>query len=261
MRLFDSHLHLTDKAFGDDRAAVLRRAREAGVEGMVSVATHPEDAQAALALARATAEIWCTAGLHPHDAERFGVDTVSTIESLTREPDVVAVGETGLDFFYDNAPKDQQLEAFEAQLDLAARTGLPVVVHSRDADAETAGLIREFRGRTRGVLHCFTGSMELLETALDADWYVSFSGIVTFKAFDAAERVRRVPDDRLLIETDSPYLAPVPNRGQRNEPAFVATTCREVAALRGSSPEDVARLTLRNAYEFYGLPEPEPGTD
>ncbi len=228
---------------------------------MVAVATHPEDAQAALALARATPGVWCTAGLHPHEAGRFGADTVSTLESLTPEPEVVAVGETGLDFFYDNAPQAEQHEAFEAQLELAARTSLPAVVHSREADAETAAHIRTFRGRARGVLHCFTGGMELLETALDADWYVSFSGIVTFKTFDAAESVSRVPDDRLLIETDSPYLAPVPNRGRRNEPAFVTATCREVAALRGSSPEDVARLTLRNAYTFYGLREPEPGTD
>ncbi len=252
-RLFDSHLHLTDKAFADDRAAVLQRAHEAGVEGMVSVATHPEDAQTALALARETPGVWSTAGLHPHEAERFGPDTVSTLESLIREPEVVAVGETGLDFFYDNAPKADQQEAFEVQLDLAARTGLPAVVHSREADAETAALIREFKGRARGVLHCFTGGMELLETALDADWYVSFSGIVTFKAFDAAERLCRVPDDRLLIETDSPYLAPVPNRGRRNEPAFVAHTCEVVAGIRHDSVENVANLTLRNAHEFYSL--------
>jgi TatD DNase family protein len=255
VRLFDSHLHLTDKAFADDRAAVLQRAREAGVEGTVSVATHPEDAQAALELARATPGVWSTAGLHPHEADRFGADTVSAIESLIREPEVVAVGETGLDFFYDNAPKAEQQQAFEAQLDLAARTGLPAVVHSRDADAETAALIREFRGRARGVLHCFTGGMELLEQALDADWYVSYSGIVTFKAFDAAERVRRVPDDRLLIETDSPYLAPVPNRGRRNEPAFLAHTCGAVADIRQDSAESVASLTLRNAHEFYSLTE------
>ncbi|MEN8144908.1 MAG: TatD family hydrolase [Gemmatimonadota bacterium] len=253
MRLFDSHLHLTDQAFADDRAAVLQRAGEAGVEGMVTVATHPEDAHAALALARVTRGMWCTAGLHPHEAERFGPDTVSTIESLTREPEVVAVGEMGLDFYYDNAPKARQQEAFEAQLELAASTGLPAVVHSREADAQTAAHIQAFKGRARGVLHCFTGGMDLLETALDADWYVSFSGIVSFKAFAAAETVRRVPDDRLLIETDSPYLAPVPNRGRRNEPAFVALTCNVVADIRQGSAEDVASLTLRNAREFYSL--------
>jgi TatD DNase family protein len=166
---------------------------------------------------------------------------------------VVAIGETGLDYFYDNSPRAEQEASFEAQLDLASETGLPVVVHSRAADAETIRFVQAFEGRVLGVLHCFSGGAALLEAGLEAGWYVSFSGIVTFKKFEDGDLVRRVPSDRLLIETDSPYLAPVPMRGKRNEPSLVGHTCAAVAAIRNEEPEEIARLTLENACRFYAV--------
>jgi TatD DNase family protein len=256
--LFDSHLHLTDARFRDDLADVLGRARAAGVAEMVTVGTTPADALAARELAAREDGVWCTAGLHPHQASLFSPDAMGGIEDVLSAPETVAVGETGLDFHYDNSPRDVQRESFRAHLELAERAGLPVVIHSREADAETADLLRAFAGRVRGVLHCFTGGDALLEAGLEADWHVSFSGIATFGSWDGAGRVRRVPSDRLLVETDSPYLAPVPERGRRNEPAFVAHTCRAVAEMRDEDPEDVARATRRNARRFYGLDADAP---
>jgi TatD DNase family protein len=253
LKLFDSHLHLTDTSFAEDLPDVLKRASQVGVKGLVTIASNPDDAERAIDLSRVETRVWCSAGLHPHEAEAFDEGVLARIEQLAAAPEVVAVGETGLDFFYDNSPREPQLRSFEAQLDLAARLDLPAVVHSREADAETAALIKRFRDTAGGVLHCFTGGDGLLEVALDSGWHVSFSGLVTFKKFDAPDRVRRVPDDRLLIETDSPYLAPVPKRGRRNEPAYVAHTCAAVAAIRGVTPEAIAELTTANAAAFYGL--------
>ncbi len=255
---FDSHLHLTDPRFDADRSEALSRARAAGVVEMVTIASHPGDARAAAELARTEPGVWATAGLHPHEASSFGDDTLAEITALAARPEVVAIGETGLDYHYDNAPRDVQRESFRAQLELAARSGLPIVVHSRDADGDTLALVEEFGPRVAGVLHCFTAGEGLLAGGLDAGWYVSFSGIVTFAAsLEAA--VRRVPDDRLLIETDSPYLSPVPVRGRRNEPAHLPHTCAAVAVIRGERPERIARLTARNARRFYGLPGGERG--
>ncbi len=219
---------------------------------LVTIASDLDDAGRALSLARATSGLWCSAGLHPHEADRFDEATIPALRRLAAEPEVVAIGEAGLDFHYDNAPRGRQAECFEAQLALAAELNLPIVVHSRDADTQTAELLRATSG-ARGVLHCFTGGSELLDAGLDAGWMVSFSGIVSFRRFDEADLVRRVPDDRLLIETDSPYLAPVPNRGRRNEPSYLPLTCAAVAAIRDQAPETVADLTRRNALSFYGL--------
>jgi TatD DNase family protein len=251
LNLFDSHCHLTAEAFEDERPAVIERAREAGVTGLVTIASDPEDAEIAIEIAAGHEGIWCTAGLHPHEADQFDDRTVPALRRLAARPEVVAIGEAGLDFHYDNAPRDRQRLCFEAQLELASELGLPIVVHSRDADDDTAAFLASTDAR--GVLHCFTAGPALLEVGLDAGWMVSFSGIVTFRRFEGADLVRRVPDDRLLIETDSPYLAPVPHRGRRNEPAFLAATCEAVAAMRGQPPEAVAELTRRNAHTFYGL--------
>lgn len=251
--LFDSHCHLTDDRFSGDREEVLERARKAGVEELVTVGTGPEDAREARALAAATDGLWCTAGLHPHEADRFEPEVLSRLEAVLATPEAVAVGETGLDYHYDNAPRTAQRRSFRAHLQTAERLDLPVVVHSRDADDDTAALVEDFSGRVSGVLHCFTGGDRLLEAARTAGWYVSFSGIVTFGSFAAHERVRRVPADRLMVETDSPYLAPVPERGGRNEPAFVAHTCRRVAEVRGEEPGETAARTRENARRFYRL--------
>ncbi len=251
---FDSHCHLTDPAFAADREDVIARAVAAGVTGMVTICSEPQDLDAILELTRAHAGIWGTAGIHPHEARHGSPAALQRVrEALSGEPRIRAVGECGLDFHYDHSPRDTQRSVFRAQLDLAAELGRPVVVHSREADADTSHMIREYKGRVTGVLHCFTGGSELLEVGLDAGWYVSFSGMVTFPRFDAHELLRTVPADRLLIETDSPYLAPIPHRGKRNEPSFVVRVAEAVAQLRGEPLEAVAAACADNARAFYGV--------
>jgi TatD DNase family protein len=255
VRLFDSHAHLTDESFAAELDAVLTRAAERGLSAVVSVASDLDDARAALELARTASRlrIWATAGIHPHEAERWNPEAAACLEELAGAESIVAIGETGLDFYYANSPRQVQSEAFKAQLELAERLGFPVVVHSREADLDTAALIQEFSGRVVGVLHCFTGGANLLEAGLAAAWYVSFSGLVTFKNYRDQDIVRAVPGDRLLVETDSPYLAPVPKRGRRNEPAFLEHTVRRLAEIRGEDPEKVAEATFENACRFYGV--------
>ena len=278
VRFADSHCHLTDRAFGADRTAVLARAREAGVERVVTIASDAEDSRAALELARANDGVWCTAGIHPHavggasasgGASAGGASATGALAAgaaaaldplrdIAAHPRCVAIGETGLDYFYDNAPRAAQRRSFARHVELAGELGLPVVVHSREAEADTAAVIRECAGHVTGVLHCFTGSRDLLEEAMAAGWFVSFTGIATFKSFDAA-LARLAPADRYMIETDSPYLAPVPKRGRRNEPAFVAHVAAALARLRGEAPERVAEDTWANTAAFFGLPdEDEP---
>jgi TatD DNase family protein len=257
VRLFDSHCHLTDERFADDRAAVLARARAAGVLGCVTVASDPDDADRARALARESAagpvRVWATAGIHPHAAAAATPDALARVESLGAAPEVVAVGETGLDYHYLRAPRDAQRASFAAHLEIAERAGKPVVVHTRSCDGDAVEFLRGPGRRVRGVLHAFTGGDELLRAALDAGWYVSFAGIVTFRNFAGAAQVRAVPDDRLLVETDSPYLAPVPHRGRRNEPAYVRAVLETVAAIRGADPAALAERTCANALAFYGV--------
>lgn len=250
--LFDSHLHLTASRFGEDRDEVIARARAVGVAEMTTIASNPRDAREAIVLAEADAAIWATAGLHPHEAADTSDAVLADIEALAASPRVVALGETGLDYHYDNAPRDRQIENFRGHLELGGRLDLPVVVHSRSAEADTCALIRELGGHANGVLHCFSGGDDLLATVLRADWYISFSGLVTF--VDAlADAVRAAPADRILIETDAPYLAPVPKRGRRNEPSFLPHTCAAVAALRSIPVEEAGRITRDNARRFYGV--------
>lgn len=258
--LLDSHLHLTSERFDADLDEVLARARRAGVVEAVTVASDVADAHRAADLADAhpaagpdAPALWSTAGIHPHEAGRSGPDDLEAIRELAARPRVVAVGETGLDFHYMNAPRDAQLRRFREQCELAADLDLPLVVHSREAVSETAAAVRALPAGVAGVLHCFTGGTELLEAALEADWYVSFSGIATFRSFDALDELRRVPSDRLLVETDAPYLAPVPERGRRNEPAHLRYTVEAVARLRGDDPEAVAAGTRENARRLFAL--------
>lgn len=253
VRFADSHCHLTDRAFGADRAAVLARAREAGVRRIVTIASDAGDSRAALELARANDGVWCTAGIHPHAVEDAGASaTLDPLRDVAAHPRCVAIGETGLDYFYDNAPRAAQRRSFSRHVKLAGELGLPVVVHSREAEADTVAVIRECAGTVTGVLHCFTGSRDLLAEAMAAGWFVSFTGIATFKSFNAA-LARLVPADRYMIETDSPYLAPVPKRGRRNEPAFVAHVAAALARLREEAPERVAEDTWANTAAFFGL--------
>ncbi len=251
--LFDSHCHLTDAAFREDREAVLVRARESGVSRMVSIASDVADAHEALALARSHEGVWCTAGVHPHEAGAAAPDAMEEVRRLTVEPEVVAIGETGLDYHHDHAPRDVQRRLFEAHLLLGHELGLPVIVHAREADGDMASALLRAPEGTFGVLHCFTGGEEAFEVAMERGWYVSFSGIASFKSFAAADLLREVPPDRLLIETDSPYLAPVPMRGRRNEPAFVRHVADAVAAHLGEDAAAVAARTTANAIRFYSL--------
>ena len=250
--MFDSHCHLTDEQYTPDLPAVLERARAVGVQGVVTIGSSAQDAEAACVLAGLHADVWCTAGIHPHEASSAASD-FRRIAELAALPRVVAIGETGLDYHYDNAPRDVQRAAFERHLDLAAQTGLPVVVHSREADADTSAMMRAASATVRGVLHCFSGDRPMLDTAIELGWHVSFAGVVTFRRFAGGELVRRVPDSLLLIETDGPYLAPVPHRGRRNEPAFLRETCAAVAALRGTTFEALSSQTAQNARSFYAI--------
>jgi len=253
--LFDSHCHLTDERFQDDVEQVIASAAEAGVARMITVASTPDDAQAALAIAARHDNVWATAGVHPHAVAEVGRDAMSRVADLADEPKIVAIGETGLDYYYDNSPRPQQRHALRRHVELAVDLALPLIIHCRDADDDMIAVIREAEGEAFGVLHCFDGSVELLEAGLEAGWMISFSGLVTFKNYDGEGLVRDVPPDQLMIETDSPYLAPVPNRGKRNEPAFVKSVAETLARMRGESFEDIALLTFSNATRFYGLPQ------
>ena len=257
---FDSHCHLTDARLAADAPGLVERAREAGVTGVVTIASDAEDAALALALAEALPGVWATAGIHPHVAAAADEAAWQRIAELAGRERVVALGETGLDYHYDHSPRDAQRRAFTRHIGLAHDLGLPLVVHSREADEDTAAIIREAGPEVTGVLHCFAGGAALLEAGLEAGWMISFSGLVTFRNYDGAELVRAVPADRLLVETDAPYLAPVPHRGRRNEPAFVRHVAEGVAALRGEAVEAVAAYTSRNARAFYRLEPASPST-
>lgn len=252
--LFDSHCHLTDEQFRDDLERVVAAASAAGVARMITVSSTPDDAEAAIGLARRFDHIWATAGVHPHAVAEVGRDAMSRVADLSQEQKVVALGETGLDYYYDNAPRPVQRRALRRHVELAADLALPLVVHCREADDDMIAVIREIEGEVFGVLHCFDGTVELLEAGIEAGWMVSFSGLITFKNYDGEGLVRAVPPDQLMIETDSPYLAPVPNRGKRNEPAFVKRVAETLARIRGEQPAEVAAYTFRNATKFYGLP-------
>lgn len=251
--MFDSHCHLTDAQFAGEVSAVLARARAAGVRGVVTIASDAADAERALHLAEAHADVWCTAGIHPHVAAAATASDLEQVQALLAHERVVAVGETGLDYHYDNSPREVQRERFRWHIELAAALRKPVVVHSREAEADTIAAIREAPAATPGILHCFSGGGALLEAGLEAGWYISFAGPVTFKRFDGGALVRAVPAERLLLETDAPYLAPVPYRGKRNEPSLLPHTCAAVAQLRGVEPEVLARQVEANARACYGL--------
>jgi len=250
---FDSHCHLTDTAFRDDLEAVFRRAADASVTRMVTIASDVEDARSAARLAGTRTGLWSTAGVHPHAAGDAEPDAVDEVRHLLDRDEVVAVGETGLDYYYYNAPRDVQRSLVEAHLALGADTGLPVVVHAREADEDVAAALRAMPEGTLGVLHCFTGGEKAFAEAMAAGWYVSFSGIASFNSFGAAGLLRDVPADRLLIETDAPYLAPVPKRGRRNEPSNVVHVAEAVAGLLGEPVEEIVGRTDANARRFYGV--------
>jgi TatD DNase family protein len=252
--LVDSHCHLDFPELQRDLAGVLARARGAGVETMLAIGTRLSKFPGVRAIAEANPNVFCTVGIHPHEAANETA-AVDALLELADHPKVVGLGETGLDYYYDKSPRAAQAENFRAHLKTAQQSGLPVVIHTRDADADTAELLawakRELP-RVTGVLHCFTSSLDLARKAIDLGYLVSISGIVTFKnAEELRETVRALPLDRLMVETDSPFLAPVPMRGKSCEPSYVAHTARYVAGLKGVSLEELARVTTDNFYRLF----------
>ena len=245
----DSHCHLNYKGLVEDQPGVLARAREAGVDTMLNISTRRSEWDEVLAVAEREGDVWASVGIHPHEADAHpDVDTALLVERAAH-PRVVGIGESGLDFYYDHSDRDRQRASFRAHIAAARETGLPIIVHTRDAEADTHSILEEEMGKGAftGVIHCFTASADFAAKALELGLYVSMSGIVTFKnARDLQETAKHIPADRLLIETDSPFLAPVPHRGRPCEPAFVADTARFLAALREEPVEALAERTGAN---------------
>ncbi len=254
----DSHVHLGSSAFTDDVDAVIERARAAGARALVCIGESPEAAERAQHLAsRHAGLVFHTCGLHPHDANEWdpAMHPHAIREAAARG--AVAVGECGLDYHYDHAPRPVQRQTLAAQLELAAELDLPIVLHTRDAEDDTHAMLAEAsKAGVRGVLHCFTGSEALADAALAVGWFVSFSGIITFRNWHSEALLRLVPDDRLLVESDAPYLAPIPNRGKRNESQWVPHTIARLAAARDVDAASMAALTLQNTRTFFRLPSP-----
>ena len=251
----DSHVHLADPAFDPDREAVVERARQTGASALICIGESLDAARRAADLA-ASHPGFCfhTAGVHPHDAADYQADRDLDGIRFEVASGAVAIGECGLDYHYDHSPRDRQRAAFSGQLALAAELGRPVVVHTREAEDDTRAMVVEAgTAGIVGVLHCYTGSVALAEAALAVGWYVSFSGIVTFKRWTDDALIQLVPEDRLLVESDAPYLAPVPHRGRRNEPAWVGLTAARVGAARGASAEAIGASTSHNARRLFGL--------
>ena len=252
--LVDVHCHLGDRAFEADRAAVLDRARAAGVAHVMVIGESLAGSERAVALARDMLGLSATAGVHPHEASSWSADVEARLRDLLAAPETVAVGETGLDYHYDHSPRDVQRRAFEAQLTLAVEFGKPVVVHSREADADMAAMLRGWRGeRGAVVMHSFSSGADVWEAGMTIGAYFSFSGMITFKNWTPVVPLTAYPPNRLLVETDSPYLAPVPHRGQRNEPAYVREIAARAAALCGEPLETLAGRTTENARRCFGL--------
>jgi len=258
--IVDSHCHLDFPQFAPELDAVVARANQAGVGLMVTISTRVKAFDQVLALAEAHDSVFCSVGTHPHNAAEEPDVTADHLVKIAAHPKVVAIGEAGLDYHYDNSPRDMQEAGFRVHIDAARRTGLPLVIHTRDADEDTAAILAEEMGKGAftAVLHCFTAGAGLAKAGLELGLYISFSGIVTFnKADELREIAASVPDDRVLVETDAPYLAPVPMRGKPNEPAFVVHTLRRLAEVRGVTEDALARTTSDNFFRLFSkVPRP-----
>jgi TatD DNase family protein len=254
MRLIDSHCHLNYEGLLERQDEVLDNARERGVQGFLNISTRQREWADIIGVAEKNADVWASVGVHPHEADAHPDLGAAALVEGTVHPRVIAIGECGLDYYYDNSDRAAQRERFEAHVDAAGETGLPLIVHTRDAEEDTAEILtRAVKEKgVRGVLHCFTGSAELAKTALDLGFFISLSGIVTFKnAQDLQDTARKLPLDRMLVETDSPFLAPVPHRGKKCEPAFVADTATFVAQLRGEDPDALGEATTANFFKLF----------
>ena len=252
--LIDSHCHLEYPDLAVEADAVMARARAAGVGICVTIGTKLSTFPQTLSMAQRYPDVWCSVGVHPHEASSEPLETSAPLIAHAAAAEVVGIGETGLDYYYDHSPRDAQIANFRFHIDAARQTGLPLIVHTRDADDDTISILRDemAKGNFTGVLHCFTGSAKLAQAALELGFFISASGIITFrKAEDLRLVFRDVPLDRLLVETDSPYLAPIPHRGRRNEPAFVVQTAKALADLKGISEEQVAESTTGNFFRLF----------
>jgi TatD DNase family protein len=252
--LVDSHCHLDFPDFAQNRAEVVARAREAGVGRIVTISTRVKKHTEVIAIAEEFQDIFCSVGTHPHHAdEELDIDA-GTLVSLSRHPKIVAIGEAGLDYHYETGSRDNQAKSFRQHIEAARETKLPLVIHSRDCDADMARILREESGKGAfpAVLHCFTGGRDLAFTAIELGHYVSFTGILTFKKSDALREIAAaLPADRILVETDAPYLAPQPYRGKRNEPAYVVETAKVLAAARGVEADEIVRQTTENFFRLF----------
>jgi TatD DNase family protein len=252
--LVDSHCHLDFPDFAADLDGVVARAAAAGVGTMVTIGTKLTEIDKVLAIAERFDNVWCSVGVHPHEAGREPDAGTARLVELAKHPKVVGIGETGLDYFYEHSPREAQRAGFRAHIAAARETGLPLIVHTRDADEETAHILRDEQGQGPfpGLIHCFTAGPQLAEIAISLGLYISLSGIMTFnKAEDLRQTVSGLPLNRLLVETDAPYLAPVPNRGKRNEPAFVAHTAAKLAQVKGVSAAEIATQTTENFFRLF----------
>jgi TatD DNase family protein len=254
--LVDSHCHLDFPDFAPERDAVIARAVAAGIGTILTICTRLDQFDGVRAIAEADPRIWCSVGVHPHEAEAHADVIADRLIALAAHPRVVGIGETGLDFHYDLSAREVQAHVFRAHITASRTSGLPLIIHAREADDEIAAILRAEQPPP-GVLHCFTAGRALAEAALDLGFYISISGIVTFRnAEDLRAIVRELPLDRLLVETDAPYLAPVPYRGKRNEPAFVAATAAFVADLKGIDADALAAVTTANFFRLFGKAQP-----
>lgn len=257
--LVDSHCHLDYPQLSDDMDGVLARAAEAGVGTMLTISTKLEKFPQVRAIAERYEHIYCTVGVHPHEAEAEPDTVADTLIELAQHPRVVGIGETGLDYYYEHSPREVQQTVFREHIKAARATGLPLVVHTRNADGDTGRILAEEMGEGPfpGLLHCFSATRELAEKAVDLGLYISISGIATFKnADDLRATIAAMPLERLLVETDAPYLAPIPHRGKPNEPSFVAHTAAKVAEIRGLSEADLAERTTENFFRLFTKAEP-----
>lgn len=252
--LIDSHCHLEYKGLVEDQAGVLDRARQAGVGGFLSISTRQREWAQVIATAEREADVWASVGIHPHEADGHADMGEAALLEAAAHPRVIAIGETGLDYYYDKSDRLVQQELFRRHIAVSRATGLPIIIHTRDAEADTAAILQEemAKGGFPALIHCFTASADFARIVLDLGLTISLSGIVTFKnASDLQAIAAIIPEDRLLVETDAPFLAPVPNRGKVCEPAFVADTARFVAELRGVSPEALAAATSKNFLKLF----------
>jgi TatD DNase family protein len=258
--IIDSHVNLHAPQFDEDRDEVIARARQAGVRLMVEISDKLSTFEATHALAMAHDDIWCTVGAHPHEAKDHVELTADELVALAQRPRVIGIGECGLDFHYDLSPRDEQAAVFRQHIDAARRTGLPLVVHTREADDVMAAILREEHasGPFKLLMHCYTSGIELAETAAELGAWFSVSGIATFKAAEhVREVIRRMPEDRIIVETDCPYLAPIPHRGRRNEPAYVGLVLQKLAEVRGWTPQEAEQRTTDAFFALFDrIPRP-----